>query len=148
METMTITMNSHQLKEHATRENSTLLFDSENKIVAVRWSGKVKKETAAYLLGIGASLVESDSATKILLNRADLEEFPKDTREWIRQDLLKNTGRRLAHKVEKVATIKSNTEMGSLYSNVISSAIKIMFPRLKVVHFDDERSALDWFLSE
>jgi len=121
------------------KEGSMLLLDITNKIAKVVWNGEVNKETASFILNEGADLIEDGSATMLLLNRKNLTQFSKEARQWIKDDLLKNRGKVLIHRVRKVATVKSTTTMGNLFANVVSSAIKIVFPKLKMTHFDKDR---------
>ena len=128
--------------------HSSLLIDKPNKILKVIWSGEVDKDTASVLLTRGADLVEAGSASKLLLNRKELMHFSKGAKNWIKEVLLKQRAKKLVNKVLKVATVKSSSAIGNLFSNVITSAIRMIFPNLKMNQFETEEEALYWLLAD
>ncbi len=128
------------------KNNSQLLVDRTNKIVFVEWQGEVEIETAQSILNGGADLIEDGSANKILLDRKNLIEFTKETSKWIKDDLLRNRGKELVKQVEKVASVRSQTTMGNLFANVVSAAIRIIFPGIRMKNFEEKGEALEWLL--
>ncbi len=136
---------SIQTFEFVLEENgSLLLINKELRIVKIEWHGRVEVDTASKLLSKGADFIENGGYTKLLLNRKKLDEFTKETRQWIKDDLLKKRAKSLVHKVENVATVKSISQMGNLFATILSTAIKIVFPSLKMMSFDTEEEAIDW----
>lgn len=129
------------------RNDSTLLIDEENQIVKILWVGEVDELTASYLLTRAANEIENGYAKRILLNRKFLGQFTTEARKWIKDDLLKGRAKKMAHMVDKVATVKSSTTMGDLFATLVSSSIKIVFPRLNMSRFDTESEARKWLLS-
>ncbi|MEP1921492.1 MAG: hypothetical protein ABJI55_11905 [Ekhidna sp.] len=128
------------------KKGSSLSLDSVNAIVKIEWEGHVNLETAQFLLTRAADEIEKGIATKILLNRKSLEQFANDARKWIKDDFLRGRARTLVHLVEKVATVKSSTKIGDLFASVVSSSIKLVFPRLRMSRFDTEDEATKWLL--
>ncbi|MEP1095856.1 MAG: hypothetical protein ABJG78_12145 [Cyclobacteriaceae bacterium] len=125
---------------------SIVAVDYESKIVKIEWHGVVDLDTATELLEKGADMIESGYCNRLLLNRENLKEFSTEARVWIKQDLLKNRGKRLVRKVGKVATVRSSSAMGSIFANFISSGIQLVFPSLKLSNFDSENEAFDWLV--
>ncbi|MEO1253626.1 MAG: STAS/SEC14 domain-containing protein [Bacteroidota bacterium] len=110
----------------------------------IEWHGQVALETASELLNKGADFVEKDVCSKILLNRKNLQEFTKEARNWIKEDLLKKRAKILVHKVEKVATVKSSTNIGNMFATILSTATKLVFPGLSMNNFETEEEAIEW----
>ncbi len=134
-----------QKAEFVLEENNChVLIDRVNKLVMIKWQGYVELDTAKKILLAGSNFIEDESATRILLNRKNLDQFSKETNKWIKDDLLKNRAKKLVHLVEKVATVKSGTTIGNLFSNLISTSIRIVFPGLKMKSYDNEAEALNW----
>ena len=128
--------------------HSSLLIDKPNKILKVIWSGEVDKDTASVLLTRGADLVEAGSASKLLLNRKELMHFSKGAKNWIKEVLLKQRAKKLVNQVLQVAIVKSSSAIGNLFSNVITSAIRMIFPNLRMNQFETEEEALYWLLAD
>lgn len=121
-----------------------VLLERDAKIVKVIWYGKVDLETASAILTRGADLVEEGLADKLLLNRRELIEFDKEARNWIKEDLLKVRAKRIVHLVDKVATINSKTTLGNLFATVVSTAIRLFYPSLRMSSFETEEDAASW----
>ncbi len=127
---------------------SLLMLDPYKKTIKIYWNGLVEMETAKILLNKGADLIEEGKVDRILLNREFLTEFTTDARNWIKDGLLKTRGKKLVDKIFKVAVVKPNTTMGNLFSSLISSTIKLVFPRLFMKQFSGEAEATEWLLSD
>ena len=130
------------------KNDCSLLIDYENKIVKVSWSGKVGAETASFLLAKALQVIVSGEASTILLDRKNLDEFSKGARLWIKEDFLKERVRHQSNRIKKIATIKSVTPMGGIYSNLISAAIKIVLPFLAMAEFQSEEEAFGWLTND
>ncbi|MEP1095179.1 MAG: hypothetical protein ABJG78_08725 [Cyclobacteriaceae bacterium] len=126
---------------------SSVAVDYQNKIVKVEWDGIVDLATVNIILNKAADLIEVGHCDKLLLNRKNLKEFTTEARIWIKQDLLRNRAKKLVNKVVKVATVNSSTAMGGVFANFISTAIKLIFPKLSMVKFSSQQEGLDWLLS-
>ncbi|MEO9872626.1 STAS/SEC14 domain-containing protein [Ekhidna sp.] len=136
-----------QTFDFVSEENgSLLLLNKELRIVKIEWHGRVDAHTASEILNKGADLIEKGICTRLLLNRKELDEFTKEARQWIKDDLLKKRAKSLVHKVEKVATVKSVTKMGNLFATILSTATRIVFPGLKMNNFDTEEEAISWMV--
>ena len=128
-------------------KGSCLSIDRMNKIVKVDWKGTVDLATTKLLLTQAADLIEADEAKRLLLNRKNLTEFSKQARLWIREELLMKRAKLIVHKVEKIAAVKSSSDMGKVFAHIISTSIKVVFPRLKLVEFQSEEDARHWLIS-
>ena len=132
----------------AEKNESLLMLDPYKRTIKIYWNGTVDLETVETLLNKGADLIGEDKVDRILLNREFLTEFTSEARNWIKEDLLKTRGRKLVAKVFKVATVKPNSTMGNLFSALVSSSIKLVFPKLNMKQFSGEEEATNWLLSE
>lgn len=129
----------------AKKENGSVFsLDTDFMISRISWVGVVTETTAKTLLTCGADSVEHHGYKKLLLDRRDLVEFSTEARVWIKQDLLKKRARRIVGKVEKVATIGATNAKGNIFSNFISSGIRMIFPKLEMKKFDNLPEAIIW----
>lgn len=142
-------MPDYTTEEHSelilAKSNGRLLHDPIKKIAKIRWEGVVDLETAKTIVNKGAFLVESGQADKVLLNREHLTEFTSEARQWINY-LVKTRGKRAIKNIHKVATVKPNTTMGHLFSTLVTSSIKLIYPRLSMKQFNTEAEAQEWLL--
>ena len=127
---------------------SSTLVDYSNKIVKVEWEGIVDLATATLLFNASAELVENGQCDKVLLNRKNLTEFTTEARIWIKQEFLKNRSKQLDRKIMKVATVRSISATGSIFSNYINRGIKLVFPRVTLSKFDTEHEAVNWLVAK
>ena len=123
-------------------------FNQEHKIVVIKWFGIVDLPTAQNILMKGSNFIEDGRATRILLDRRNLNQFSKEASKWIRDDLLRNRAKKLVHLVDKVATVKPRTAIGTIFSNVVSTAIRIVFPGLRMKSYDNQVEAFEWLIEE
>ena len=129
----------------STINGSTFEIDKVNNISKVAWKGKVDLDTAKNLLTVGGDSVEFDGFTKLLIDRSLLTEFDTEARVWIK-NLYKTRAKKLAHKVEKMAIVNANSKMGNIFSNMMTSAISLIVPNLKLKIFDTIDEAEKWLL--
>lgn len=131
----------------AERGGSTLEFDSINKIAMIKWQGTVTVATASRLVTLGASAVNIHGYSKLILDRSNLKEFDTEARIWIK-NMLKSEARKISHKVEKLAIVNSTSIKGSVFSNMISSAISLIMPGLTLKKFDTSVAAINWVMEK
>lgn len=122
---------------------STFEIDPIRKITKIKWVGLVDKHTASTLLSKGGDSVEFQGYDKLLVDRYELGEFDTEARVWIK-DLLKTRAKRLSKNVEKIAIVNAGSTMGSIFSNMLTSAITLVMPGLKLKKFEHRDEALDW----
>ncbi|MFK7953810.1 MAG: hypothetical protein AB8B73_13275 [Ekhidna sp.] len=132
-----------EFKVYQEINGSTYEIDKQNNISRITWSGKVDLPTAKQLVTLGADSVEFYGYKKLLIDRSNLVEFDTEARLWIKE-MLKTRAKKIVRMVDKLAIIKSNSAKGSIFSNLISSAIKIVMPNLKMEKFDNCDDALEW----
>ena len=125
-------------------EGSIFSLDPKNKISRISWFGEVTEETASKLLTLGADSGEFHGYNKLILDRRELTEFTTEARVWIKHDLLKTRAKKIVNKVDKVAFIGSRNTRGNIFSNFLSSAIGLVFPKLEMERFVDLREAIKW----
>ncbi|MEO9485018.1 MAG: hypothetical protein ABJG47_16280 [Ekhidna sp.] len=126
-------------------EGSIFLVEPKLKIAKIDWSGVVSKDTALKLLSMGADSVEHHNYKRLILNRANLIEFETEARIGIKK-FLKMRAKRIAHLVKKMAIITPTSVKGSIFSNLITSAISIIIPNLQFQKFKLEQDALNWLI--
>ncbi|MEO9871331.1 hypothetical protein [Ekhidna sp.] len=124
---------------------STFELDKNNGIARIIWRGQVDIQTAKKLVSMGADSVEFNGYKKLLLDRSNLIEFETEARLWIRE-LLKTRAKKIVRKVNKLAIVKATTAKGSIFSNFIATAIKIVMPNLEMQEFNKEEEAFDWLV--
>ena len=127
-------------------EGSVFSLDPKNKISRISWSGEVSENTARTLLTLGANSVEFHGYNKLILDRRELTEFSTEARVWIKHDLLKTRAKKIVNRVEKVAFIGAKNTRGNIFSNFLSSAIGLVFPKLDMERFQDLRQAVIWLI--
>ncbi len=120
-----------------------VLADYTNGVLKVEWNGVVQLNSVREILTTGANLIENNHCTKILLNRAKLEEFTIDSRMWVKNEFLIKK-RRLVRKVKKVGTVNAMTAKGTVFANFLTTIIKIIYPNLHIQQFNSEEMAIDW----
>ena len=125
---------------------SHVALDYDNEIVRIEWHGTMDEVVARDILSVGGDQIEKGQATRILLDRRNLKEFTTGARIWIKNDLLKNRAKALVKKVSKVATINSTSPLGSIFSNLISTAVKLVYTNLSMEKFGTEEEAIKWLL--
>ncbi|MEO9871332.1 SpoIIAA family protein [Ekhidna sp.] len=124
---------------------STFEVDKDYGISRITWNGKVDMETARKLVTLGADSVEFHKYKKLLLDRSNLIEFDTQARVWIK-GLLKTRAKKIVKMVDKLAIINPETARGTIFSNFIAAAIKIVMPNLVMRKFNSEEEAIDWLL--
>ena len=107
--------------------------------------GDVNLETAKKLLTLGGDSVEFEGYTLLMIDRFELKEFDTDARIWIKE-LFKTRAKKLAKNVERMAIINPETSMAGIFSNMLTTAISLVMPGLKVKKFDSREEGLDWLL--
>ncbi len=125
---------------------SLLLADKRLKIVMLKWNGVIDKETARELLSKGAENIEFHDYKKLMINRLELVELETEARIWIKK-FLQGRAKRIAPKVNKVAFVNPKSVRGSIFSNMLSSAISLIIPTLKTQKFITEAEASQWLLA-
>ena len=144
---VTITVNSDFELVQA-KNSCQLLLDQEHSIIKISWKGKVGAETASFLLSKALNIIKEGDASTLLLDRTYLDEFSKGARMWIKEDFLTKRVKPISHLIEKIATVKPITPMGGIFSNLISAAIKIVMPFMKMAEFRDEVDACQWLVND
>ena len=127
---------------------SLLMFDPHKRTIKIYWNGTVEEETAKTILNTGTDMIEEGKVDRILLSREFLSEFSTEARNWIKDDLLKTRGQSLVSKIYRVATVKPTSTIGNVFSALINSSIKLLFPDLKMKQFINEVDATEWLLSD
>lgn len=127
---------------------SCLLWNSENGILWVRWRGIVDAKTASSILASALNSVEQGHASKVLLDRSAIEEFTTGARLWIKEDFLKKRAQPLSHLIEKIGSVKPDKSMARIYSHLVSSIIRVVFPSFSIVEFNSSIEAIDWLMDE
>lgn len=97
------------------------------------------------LVTMGADSVEFYGYKKLILDRSNLVEFDTEARVWIK-GMLKTRAKKIVRMVERLAIVRATTTKGSIFSNFIASAIKIVMPNLEMQKFDNIEDAVDWLL--
>ncbi len=124
-------------------EGNTFEVDEIAKTCMITWNGVVSINAAQQLISMGADSVEFSGYQKLILNRSNLLEFDTEARVWIK-GMLKTRAKKLARLVDQMAIVEAKTAKGSIFSNLISSAIKIVMPNLQMKKFDNIDEALEW----
>ncbi len=122
---------------------STFEIDKINGISRIVWRGVVDIQSAKELVTMGADSVEFQGYKRLLLDRSNLVEFDTEARVWIRE-LLKTRAKKIVKMVDKLAIVKATSVKGSIFSNFIATAIKIVMPNLEMQEFQTEDEALNW----
>jgi len=95
----------------------------------------------------GADAVEFDDYKRLIINRSNLVEFDTEARIWIKK-FLQMRAKRIASKVKKLAVINPTSARGSIFSNMITSAINLIMPSLQMEKFPSEAEASQWLISK
>lgn len=125
-----------------------LYLDEDLGIVKVSWHGMVDQQEAAAILSKGADLLEVGLANKLLLDRKHLIEFTTEARIWIKNEIIKRRGNKLIKRLNRLATVNADSSRGSVFSNFLTSAIKIVYPNLKTGRFKTVEEAINWLIAE
>lgn len=124
---------------------STFEVDKDYGISRITWNGTVDLPTVRKLVTLGADSVEFHKYKRLLLDRSKLIEFDTQARVWIK-GLLKSRAKRIVKMVNKLAIINPKTSRGSIFSNFIASAIKLVMPNLDMRKFNSEEDAIEWLI--
>ena len=127
-----------------TKHDSTLHIDTRNLIVRINWVGKVDAETTSFLLSRALNELKEGNAVTLLIDNSQMDEISKGARLWIKEDFLIQRVKPISYLIKKVAVVKSTTSMGSIYSNLMVSSIKIVVPFLPLAEFQSEADAFFW----
>lgn len=130
-------------------EHVTFNYDPEFRICILKWTGNVPTEEFKEAIGIGRDFVAgNEGPTRILLDRRALGEYSTESRVWLKQDFMRNEGKVLIKKVDKLASVAPSTTFASVMTTVFSAIFQIANPNLQYQVFDNAEDAMAWLKDE
>lgn len=126
------------------KKHASLYHDESAKIVMFAWNGTVPLDTLKNLVMTTAELVDNEECKYIMFDRRELESYTPDAKNWLKNDFMKNNGKRLINKIDKIGAVASKSTFARLVSTLLVGVLKFYNKNMQYKMFEEVDEALDW----
>ena len=116
-------------------DDAVFQFDEENHTFQFGWKGTVTYPSIRRVMLMAIDVAKNMDKVHWLIDRRDLDSYEAEARIWIKNEFILNQGKSMIGKIDKIAAIESQSQMGKLASNVLTAAIKKENPAIVWVFF-------------
>ncbi|MEL7147393.1 MAG: STAS/SEC14 domain-containing protein [Bacteroidota bacterium] len=121
-----------------------LLLDNERKLMVATLKGNIDFEDYKAMLMGTIELAAQDQAAYVILDRRQIRSLSTECRLWVKNFYIKQYAKPVAHKIKKIAIVESRSTVGQLYGKAIHTAMRLMYPNLKMKYFKNYNAAEAW----